>query len=347
MLRTSAYRNSRRGRVYYFVTGIMLIALTSRGVRAGIHDQGIHDQGIHDQGRGIHTGWLEGPKLEGRLVADGDRAPISLTINGFFGDRIDGIVRDGDRAVSVRLAPSDLVGLQWTSPVCPAGRACFDARYRIVSAVRDRSKNTMPDHSDNRDVWLYQVEFIDSADPRSERWATACPASSGRRGLFVNGRWGDNGSWHPGGYTFSCPSGVIAKCVRGWGYKPWARLPAGSQSSDGTAREIDLLPLHLACVRAARADYCGDGTSHTRNGTLIDMFDRHGLNVPEDELNFRDESAFGIAGADWVDRPRWPTGERKGERWTFPTCQRPVAISGSERTRSLIYVRSATLLEKR
>src|SRR5439155_24009061 len=37
-------------------------------------------------------------------------------------------------------------------------------------------------------------------------------------------------------------------------------------------------PLHQACVRMVRADYCGDGNPHTKNGQPIDVGD--GLQPP-------------------------------------------------------------------
>ncbi|PCC71873.1 hypothetical protein SAMN02745121_03225 [Nannocystis exedens] len=65
----------------------------------------------------------------------------------------------------------------------------------------------------------------------------------------------------PGVVTFACRGAVLAKCVE-WGYRPWAEV-------DG----VSLADHHQACTRMARADYCGDGTSHTRDGTPIDVFD--------------------------------------------------------------------------
>lgn len=40
--------------------------------------------------------------------------------------------------------------------------------------------------------------------------------------------------------------------------------------------------------RMARADYCGDGVPHTKSGTLIDLYDIHGIQtvVPNDGQTF-------------------------------------------------------------
>ena len=37
---------------------------------------------------------------------------------------------------------------------------------------------------------------------------------------------------------------------------------------------MSLASYHQACTRMARADYCGDGTSHTQDGTWIEYYDK-------------------------------------------------------------------------
>ena len=123
-------------------------------------------------------------------------------------------------------------------------------------------------------------------------------------GLFVAGRWRPDGSYHPDGFTFSCATGAIAKCVRDFGYKPWDRRVSPARQR-GTEM-IDMRPLHLACVRAVRADYCGDGQSHTRAGTLVAMVDSHDFNPHRPAPGFVLEAEFGADGAVSVSRPRWP-----------------------------------------
>ena len=68
-------------------------------------------------------------------------------------------------------------------------------------------------------------------------------------------------------FSLSCTSGVQTKCLR-WGYEPWRRAPRTGES---------LAPYFEACVRMARADYCGDDRPSTRDGTVIDVYDRIGV----------------------------------------------------------------------
>ncbi|MFY0578506.1 ADYC domain-containing protein [Cystobacter fuscus] len=113
----------------------------------------------------------------------------------------------------------------------------------------------------------YQIQVWNGV---SASWENPCIAT-GRvpspRALAVPGVWDESGarSDKGGKFTFACENGAIAKCVN-WGYRPWAKKEGSS-----------LAELHRACTRMARADYCGDGRSHTRDNNLIDMYD--GLNV--------------------------------------------------------------------
>jgi hypothetical protein len=55
-----------------------------------------------------------------------------------------------------------------------------------------------------------------------------------------------------------------------------------------------------------RADYCGDGTPHTRDGTLMDLYDKAGINRDEPGPGMEFEAAWGPLGAVCVRRVRIP-----------------------------------------
>jgi hypothetical protein len=59
-------------------------------------------------------------------------------------------------------------------------------------------------------------------------------------------------------------------------------------------------------MRMVRADYCGNGTPHTRNGTLIDMWDYQGINVDSHPSNFPFEASWAPDGAVWLKHTRIP-----------------------------------------
>jgi len=98
-----------------------------------------------------------------------------------------------------------------------------------------------------------------------------------------------------GGFDLTCTSGAIGKCIR-WGYRPWEEEPGGPPMRD----------LHQACIFMVRADYGGDGSTHTRDGTLIVYCDRFGINSCEGEGAMAFEAAWGTDGAACVARPRIP-----------------------------------------
>lgn len=243
---------------------------------------------------------------------------MRIEISHFAGSEVHGAALDanGMPGSPRRFHPRDLVGLSWTTETCN-DHGCDTMHHRIAGAAPDTSTSTMPQHGSNHDVWLYRVEYALASEPG--RWRNACGEGppGATMGLFVDGTWSEDGTWHAGGWTFSCPDGVISKCVRSWGYKPWKTVRSP------LCGEVDLQPLHRACVRAARADYCGNGISHTRDGTLVDMFDACGLNVREHVPGFREESAFDEHGALWVSVPRWPTATRTRAGWRFAGCERP------------------------
>ena len=76
-----------------------------------------------------------------------------------------------------------------------------------------------------------------------------------------------------------CRGAVLAKCTE-FGYRRWAtatRCSLGSGCSD-----VALAPIHQACTRMMRADYCGDGMPNTVDGHPIDIYDALGVNVEEE-----------------------------------------------------------------
>ena len=315
----------------------------------GTRGQGTRGQGTRGQGTQVQNAGFTSEQELGRLL-QGERftatltgprypTPLPVELSRFRGETAMGRVwRPAIGWRPAELHAGDLVGMHWSARTCDESDDCV-LWFRVRAAEMDRSRNTMPDRADdsgdnpggNDDVWLYTVEYSD--DPVKQRWLPVCEPGSGGAGLFVDGQWSPDGTWRPGGYTFSCTDGVIAKCVRGWGYKPWKSLPA----SDG--QDVSLLGLHLACVRAARADYCGDGVSYSRDGTVVDMFDVYGFNTRDSGTGFRREAGFTAEGARWMAHKRWPTaGQDDSPLIELPTCQRPRYAPASEHDQVLIQV---------
>lgn len=102
-------------------------------------------------------------------------------------------------------------------------------------------------------------------------------------------RWGLPMLDEQGNVELVCTSGAKGKCAR-LGY--WPGAPATAT-------------LHEACVRMIRADYGGDDSTATRDGTQIAFCDRLGLNPCwEDDVEIA--AAWSSRGATCVARTRVP-----------------------------------------
>jgi hypothetical protein len=122
-------------------------------------------------------------------------------------------------------------------------------------------------------------------DPAGRTFQNACmPDARGRQlGLPLQKETG---------VDLTCTSGAEGKCIL-MGYRPW----------DDRA-DVPMQELHAACVHMMRADYGGDNRPATRDGTLVDVYDRFGIQKPDtvDPLPF--EAAWSKDGAVCVAYPR-------------------------------------------
>jgi hypothetical protein len=124
------------------------------------------------------------------------------------------------------------------------------------------------------------------------------PDAYGRQAGFpIAGRWDERGRFvkDPKALFIACTSGAQGKCLM-WGYDPWGRGPHGE----------DLAPYYEACTHLVRADYAG-GAAHTRNGTLIEVWDDLGIQTqePKPVPGVRFEAGWGPEGAVCVAKTRY------------------------------------------
>ena len=144
-----------------------------------------------------------------------------------------------------------------------------------------------------QEIYLYTV-LSQRADGQ---WQNLClPDSQGvAKAIPLSGRWDATGTHiDDGNITFACINGALGKCVR-WGYKPWQTIQGES-----------LRDYHQACTRMVRADYCGNGMSHTQEGTPIDVYDRLGIQHQTSGSGMVFEAAWGVNGMVTLNRPRMP-----------------------------------------
>jgi hypothetical protein len=158
----------------------------------------------------------------------------------------------------------DVTNTFWEMPLADQdGTSLGHLLLYVADVEQDRMQNASAKHRNNDDVWLYTVYYL---NPLTHQWLSLCPMDKFGKphalAMPVNPL--DRGRDSRRNLTFACTaSGVAAKCARNWGYKPWRQTAGG----------IDWQALYGGCLAAARADYCQDDRSFTRNGTLVDLFD--------------------------------------------------------------------------
>ncbi|MEO1234957.1 MAG: ADYC domain-containing protein [Myxococcota bacterium] len=117
------------------------------------------------------------------------------------------------------------------------------------------------------------------------------PSSSGTQ---TGGLWSNSGQH----FSFACRGSSIAKCMEA-GYKPWVSPNSADGQIAYRGKEVADQPNHLqACVRMLRADYCGDGTSHTIDGRKVEFWDSMG--VHKNTRGWKLEATWGPEGMLWT-----------------------------------------------
>ena len=159
----------------------------------------------------------------------------------------------GIAATGAPLAGSAIVGSRWTGHLSDGGTLTL----RLDAAIQGVAPND--------DVWSYRVSALSGST-----WVPACVDAAGVAALAesVRGTWSFaqgvacGGAYHGSAsdFTIACRGSAVSKCIE-FGFKPWNGLT------------LDL----VACTRAMRADFCGDGRAYTVDGTMVNIFDVSGI----------------------------------------------------------------------
>lgn len=248
--------------------GLALNGLHMNGARVN----GLHVTGLHVNGTTLNGSHVVGTKLEGTV----------------FSGKVDGNTVSGP-AFSGAVMTATIAGHQGTLKV----------RIDEVSP------------SDDADINLYDVSVL---APGAPAWQPLCTDLNGERvqAIPLRGYWDESQGTPTGGdhfdepdeFTFACMGYSLAKCVE-IGYKPWKTTV--QCASPGVCKVIPLSYHHQACTRMLRADYCGDGTPTTRDGTLVDVADNVGMETPAAPASWLFEAEWSPEGAACVKNTRWLT----------------------------------------
>lgn len=190
------------------------------------------------------------------------------------------VTLEGSSLTGVRLEGSTLTATRRDGTLV-TGAGFVGAKLKGWTASGARVQVRIDGYSVAGDVSSYQASY--TVDGAEQGWTSVC--TSGGSAVLLSGTWNADGSRTSSDtvVTFACPGGALAKCVD-FGYAPW-------RSQDGTS----LAPYHQACTRAIRADYCGDGTSFTQDGNMINLYDVIG--VQTDTVDWTPEAEWSEDGA--------------------------------------------------
>jgi ADYC domain-containing protein len=285
-----------RFQIFSVTLGVMLCACavesSDPSPTAAVEQAGVSLQGVSLQGVSLQGVSLQGMTLQGILVTGATLAGCPLdNVRVERGEVV--AERAGVTLRGAALAGAEFQAQLRNTKASPPATAVV--RYRLT-AVRPELAQYDPTATGH--TFLYTLEqWVDD----SASWQLACPADPDGRSAAIPlaAVWDERGdrSESSAMFTFGCTTGVIAKCYR-WGYRPWV-------TGYG-----DLTAMHWTCTRMARADYCGNGVPHTRNGTKIDMWDtlpspiqQHGALL--DTVGMLFEAGWDTTGAVCLSRARW------------------------------------------
>jgi hypothetical protein len=249
------------------------------------------DRGRSHQGTELQGGSLEGSVVRGAIDSDPERRVGNTVLEGF---------RFGERPFPVKVAA------EMADPCRPP-----EAGVKLYQ---------LEVHGENPCEGL----TLGGAAALSECEREHLEAYRGKA-VAVTGGWGERMRFVPATprqpfSTFSCLSGVIAKCTR-LGYRSWAGP--------------ELTEMLQTCLRAARADYCGTGTPHTCSNAVMDMADRYGIQRREPSPGDLLEADWTPDGAVCLERPRLPgcseaqlEGLREAIRKECEAQHHPIRIGG-------------------
>jgi hypothetical protein len=235
----------------------------------GVSLNGVSLNGVSLNGVSLNGVSLNGVSLNGTAING-----VSLNGVSLNGVSLNGVSLNGVSLNGVSLNGTDFIGAHLTASLSNGGS--LELRIDDIAALAGA----------NDDVLAYAISASSDGG-----WTSLCgyeSDGSARRALAVPGTWNTvTGAWSDdgGSFTFACRAASIAKCVE-LGYKTW----------DGFGDH------QHACVRMLRADYCGDGTPHTVNGTPINIYDNAG--VQADTESWAVDAEWGPDGALCFDHYR-------------------------------------------
>ena len=275
-------------------------------------------------------------------LMNGDRLS-GVSLNGIS---VSGVTLNGVNYTGVTLGGLSISNVYLTGTVLhgtlPNGTSISGAGFigaNLQGVMSDGSAITL--HIDNieataqPDILYYTVSYT-KANGTSASLCGVDGTGAAVKGFPLAGRWDNSqgtetgGSFidDPGRFTVACRGAAIAKCTE-VSYKPWQTKQ--ECTSWGECHTVSLQPVHQACVRMVRADYCGDGRSQTIVGTEIDLYDALGMRDQDPTASWNLEAEWTANGAQCVSHVRWVTANNTDvARYIQDNCPDTWAPAGGD-----------------
>ena len=257
------------------------------------------------------------------LSTDRTFDPTQLRLNDLANISFHSLSLNGQPIESATINGSTIEGRQGLAVL--TGRALISAKMR--ASLLDGMPVTMQvaDVQVRDGITLYSIAVLTDSGP-----VPMCGLSNGAPipAIAVQGYW-DRASAYvadTASFTFGCINAAIGKCTL-WGYQPWSTTQECRNNSCRTRQLSDWMH---ACVRMVRADYCGNGISHTRSGTLINVYDQLGLQASSDP-GWAIEAEWRMDGASCINHTRWVKADLSWNETDLEYVQRvcPSRLSAS------------------
>ncbi len=286
---------------------------------------GFHDD-INDFDTPVLVDWVErvnlepGRDLNGRelnrpLIGGAQLQAVSL---------LD--VRHPDHElIETYLQGTQIFGVSTLGPVSDIDMvgALFDAQLQDGTAATIRLDSFSQTGDVNTGtITQYEVSYITREMEDFEYLCGVDETNYPLRAIALEGTWNlgegvrGGGDWYdePHTITLACERYALAKCVYA-GYGPWA---VAELSLGGQLVDVPMRPHFQACTRMLRADYCGDGTPHTQDGTAVNFYDD--ITIRNDNLPWDLEAEWDEDGAICADTHRI--------RGMMPSCADGLVVRG-------------------
>lgn len=283
-----------------------------------------------DEGQPLNGTTVEAyaPLLQGCDLTSGLRGsalPTGCSNNGPLRSsplawvRLDGVtMENGTPVSSVAVDGTLLTGLVNGTAVSGQDfeKAYFAGVATSGATVQLRVEHVERPTARQADVWHYEFRYLTA----NGEWKNLC---QGKKAVVTAGRWdfhqgvaGDGAKIADSAVlTIGCERSAIEKCING-GYRPWV-----------TRSGVSLDPYHQACVRMLRADYCGDGVSHTKPGAKVNLYDP--LGIQQDDEKWVLEAQWTATGAQCLNTLNLaPLNAPCLATLGTPTCGQATSLTG-------------------